>query len=66
MKIFTVVIILAASVTPLAAQWIDHPTPGIPRTANGKLNLTAPAPRMASLTCGACGYGSAPIRPSDG
>ena len=36
MKIFTVVIILAASVTPLAAQWIDHPTPGIPRTANGK------------------------------
>src|SRR5262245_18007194 len=47
MKIFTAVIILAASVTPLAAQWIDHPTPGIPRTANGKPNLTAPAPRTA-------------------
>src|SRR5881397_2451241 len=47
MKIFTAVIILAALVTPLAAQWIDHPTPGIPRTANGKPNLTAPAPRTA-------------------
>src|SRR5436309_7944198 len=28
-----------------AAQWIEHPTPGIPRTADGKPNLTAPAPR---------------------
>lgn len=27
------------------AQWIDHPTPGIPRTPDGKPNLTAPAPR---------------------
>ena len=32
---------------PLVAQWIDHPTPGIPRTANGKPNLSAPAPRTA-------------------
>ena len=30
-----------------AAQWIEHPTPGIPRTADGKPNLTAPAPRTA-------------------
>jgi hypothetical protein len=29
------------------AQWIDHPTPGIPRTADGKPNLTAPPPRTA-------------------
>ena len=28
-----------------AAQWIDLPTPGIPRTPDGKPNLTAPAPR---------------------
>src|SRR6476659_1272932 len=47
MKIFAAVIILAGSVTPLAAQWIDRPTPGIPRTASGKPNLTAPAPRTA-------------------
>jgi hypothetical protein len=40
-------IILSALTTPLAAQWVDYPTPGIPRTANGKPNLTAPAPRTA-------------------
>src|SRR6516164_9537368 len=27
------------------AQWLNYPTPGIPRLANGKPNLTAPAPR---------------------
>lgn len=30
---------------PLAAQWLNYPTPGIPRTADGKPNLKAPAPR---------------------
>jgi hypothetical protein len=29
----------------LAAQWLQLPTPGIPRTREGKPNLTAPAPR---------------------
>lgn len=29
------------------AQWISYPTPGIPRTPDGKPNLTAPAPRTA-------------------
>ena len=32
---------------PLAAQWVNLPTPGIPRTAAGKPNLSAPAPRTA-------------------
>src|SRR5258705_5176574 len=32
---------------PLCAQWLNLPTPGIPRTTDGKPNLTAPAPRMA-------------------
>jgi hypothetical protein len=27
------------------AQWLNFPTPGIPRTKDGKPNLTAPAPR---------------------
>jgi hypothetical protein len=31
----------------LGAQWLNHPTPGIPRTADGKPNLSAPAPRTA-------------------
>src|SRR6202035_4632699 len=30
---------------PLGAQWLNLPTPGIPPTADGKPNLTAPAPR---------------------
>jgi hypothetical protein len=30
-----------------AAQWLHHPTPGIPRSADGKPNLTAPPPRTA-------------------
>ena len=32
---------------PLAAQWATFPTPGIARTADGKPNLSAPAPRTA-------------------
>jgi len=30
---------------PIAAQWFDYPTPGIPRLADGTPNLGAPAPR---------------------
>ena len=30
-----------------SAQWLKHPTPGIPRLADGKPNLAAPAPRTA-------------------
>jgi hypothetical protein len=29
------------------AQWPPHPTPNVPRTANGEPDLTAPAPRTA-------------------
>jgi hypothetical protein len=29
------------------AQWLNFPTPGVPRTAAGKPNLSAPAPRTA-------------------
>ena len=47
MKIVVFAIILSAITTPLAAQWVDYPTPGIPRTADGKPKLTAPAPRTA-------------------
>ena len=32
---------------PGSAQWLDHPTPDLPRTADGKPNLSAPAPRTA-------------------
>src|ERR1700724_4345304 len=29
------------------AQWLNYPTPGIPRLPDGKPNLNAPAPRTA-------------------
>src|SRR5712692_3862518 len=32
---------------PAAAQWLNYPTPGVPRTADGKPNLSAPVPRTA-------------------
>ena len=40
-------LVLLASATPLSAQWLTLPTPGIPRTAEGAPDLTAPAPRTA-------------------
>jgi hypothetical protein len=45
MKIVLVVAATLALGGPAAAQWLNHPTPGIPRTADGKPNLEAPAPR---------------------
>ena len=38
---------LALSPAPVAAQWLDYPTAGIPRTSDGKPNLSAPTPRTA-------------------
>jgi hypothetical protein len=38
------VCVLALAVSP-SAQWLKHPTPGIPRTADGRPNLAAPVPR---------------------
>jgi hypothetical protein len=38
-----VVWVLAATTT--SAQWLHYPTAGIPRTRDGKPNLTAPAPK---------------------
>jgi len=36
---------LIVGTMPAAAQWLDRSWPGIPRTAAGKPDLTAPAPR---------------------
>ena len=47
MKTVVFAVIFSAVTLPVAAQWLNHPTPGIPRTANGKPNLTAAAPRTA-------------------
>jgi hypothetical protein len=42
----TVGIALLVSVS-VSAQWLNHPTPGIPRLPDGKVNLSAPVPRSA-------------------
>lgn len=40
------VVAMAIPVTGFA-QWLNYPTAGVPRLADGKLNLAAPAPRTA-------------------
>jgi hypothetical protein len=42
-----VAVLCLAIASPATAQWLRHPTPGIPRTPDGKPNLAAPAPRTA-------------------
>jgi len=37
--------VLLAACSPAGAQWLHYPTRGIPRTPDGKPNLSAPAPR---------------------
>ena len=38
-------LLFVALALPLAGQWLDYPTAGIPRTADGQPNLSAPAPK---------------------
>src|SRR5688572_2991476 len=49
-RIFAIPLAFAACILSEAtglAQWLTQPTPGIPRTGDGKANLSAPAPRTA-------------------
>jgi hypothetical protein len=43
----SVCLLLSISMAGVHAQWLNFPTPGVPRTRDGKPNLTAPAPRAA-------------------
>ncbi len=47
MKIFAIPFLSVVLALPLAAQWLNYPTPGIPRTTDGQANLSAPTPRTA-------------------
>jgi hypothetical protein len=42
-----IAILFTATVVTAHAQWLNHPAAGIPRTKDGKPNLSAPAPRTA-------------------
>ena len=39
--------LMSAVMAPASAQWLNYPTPGIPRLPDGKPDLNAPAPRTA-------------------
>ena len=62
MRLLVTVAALAALTTPVAAQWLNHPTPGIPRTADGTPNLKAPVPRTAEGKPDLTGVWNAPIQ----
>ena len=47
MKFRCVPALVCTAVLPLCAQWPDYPTPGVPRTRDGKPKFDAPAPRTA-------------------
>jgi hypothetical protein len=39
-------IVCVGAVVSVSAQWVNHPMAGAPRTRDGKINMTAPAPRL--------------------
>jgi hypothetical protein len=47
MKSFLAALSVVVLAIPVTAQWLNHPTPGIPRTHDGKPDLAAPAPRTS-------------------
>ena len=60
MRLFFAALILMGSTIPAGAQWLDRPTPEIPRTPDGKPNLAAPAPRGADGKPDLAGVWNAP------
>jgi len=43
-----VALVVAAATGSLGAQWFKQPSPRAPRTSNGDVDLSAPAPRLAN------------------
>ena len=43
-----IVVAIAATAATASAQWFKYPSPGAPRTSNGDVDLSAPAPRLAN------------------
>jgi hypothetical protein len=47
MRTIVVAVVALSFAAPLGAQWLNNPTPNIPRTADGTPDLTAPAPKTS-------------------
>jgi len=45
MRALLSLLILSIAAVPVAGQWLNYPTPGMPRSPDGKPNLSATAPR---------------------
>jgi hypothetical protein len=43
----TVLLIVGTAASTVLGQWLSYPTPGLPRTTDGKPNLSAPAPKTS-------------------
>src|SRR5688572_22182608 len=56
-------VVLALTYANVNAQWLNYPTPGLPRTADGKPDLSAPAPIRADGTPDLSGIWSADCHP---
>jgi hypothetical protein len=52
-ELFAAMLLLSV---PLAAQWLTYKTPGIPRTPDGKPDLSAAAPRTTGRQARSVGH----------
>lgn len=50
MRLAAAVLYIASAASLAPAQWLHHPTPGLPRRADGKPDLAAPAPSTSAGT----------------
>jgi hypothetical protein len=48
MRVAFVILATLFASAHLAAQWVNYPTAGVPRRPDGKVNMSAPAPRLAN------------------